>query len=202
MNDRKPRDLARHLPSAAFVAVLLLIVGACLGLFVYAGAYDIGADAPHSAPVAWMIEQVRDRSVAARARAIAPPADLASPGRIAAGAGLYAEMCAGCHLAPGMERTEISQGLYPPAPLLTRGGDLSPAEEFWIIKHGIKLTGMAAWGRTHDDTLIWDMVAFLRRAPSLDTASYQALVKAAPADHDEMMRHMSNGPMPGMSRSP
>lgn len=201
MNERKPFDLTRHLPSTAFVAILLLIVGACLGVFVYAGVYDIGADSPHSAPVTWLIEKVRDRSVAARARAVAPPADLASPGRIAAGAGLYAEMCAGCHLAPGMARTEIAQGLYPAAPELTRGSDLSPAEEFWIVKHGVKLTGMAAWGRTHDDTLIWDMVAFLRKAPSLDAAAYQVLVKTAPADHDEMMRHMTAEATPGMSRS-
>ncbi len=200
MSDRKPFDLTRHLPSVSFVVLLLLVGGACLGVFVYAGAYDIGADSPHSAPVAWLIEQVRDRSIAARARMIAPPADLAIPSRIAAGAGLYAEMCAGCHLAPGMERTEISQGLYPPAPRLTGGSDLSPGEEFWVIKHGVKLTGMAAWGRTHDDALIWDMVAFLRAAPRLDPAAYQALVKSAPADHDEMMRHMNAdaAPMPGM----
>nr|MBA3812169.1 cytochrome c [Caulobacteraceae bacterium] len=116
--------------------------------------------------------------------------DLTDPKRVATGAGLYAEMCSGCHLAPGMEKTEISQGLYPPAPDLSRGLAHSPAEEFWMIKHGVKLTAMPAWGRTHDDALIWDMVAFVRQLPSLSPARYQALVKSAPEDHDAIMRDM------------
>ena len=72
------------------------------------------------------------------------------------GAGEYAEMCSGCHLAPGMKRTEISQGLYPRAPELRRKTDLTPAEQFWIVKHGVKMTGMPAWGVTHDDELLWE----------------------------------------------
>ena len=46
-------------------------------------------------------------------------------------------------------------------------------ELFWILKHGIKMTGMAAWGPTHNDNLIWNMVAFLRKLPGLSAAQYQ-----------------------------
>jgi mono/diheme cytochrome c family protein len=87
-----------------------------------------------------------------------------------------------------MGKTEISQGLYPPAPELTHGSDLSPAEEFWVIKHGLKMTGMAAWGKTHDDTLVWNMVAFLQKMPKLSPEQYKALVKSAPENHNEMMK--------------
>lgn len=192
--------LRRHLPSTAFVAIAALAVAGFAGIFIYAGVYDIGADAPHMAPTYWVIEHLRDRSIAVRARGIEVPADLADPKRIAVGAGLYADMCSGCHLAPGMEKTEISQGLYPSAPELSRGVDDSAAEEFWTIKHGVKLTGMAAWGRTHSDTLIWDMVAFIRQLPALNAAQYQAAVKSAPAGHDAMMKDMMGGkrPMPQM----
>jgi mono/diheme cytochrome c family protein len=189
-------DVHRHLPSTAFVAVVALVIAAFAGIFIYAGVYDIGADAPHLAPTYWLIEHLRDRSIAVRARGVEVPADLADPKRIAVGAGLYADMCSGCHLAPGMAKTEISQGLYPSAPEFARGVDDSAAEEFWTIKHGIKLTGMAAWGRTHDDALIWDMVAFIRELPSLSPAEYQAAVKSAPADHDEMMKEMRAGAAP------
>ena len=192
--DSKPFDLKRHLPSAAFVVVAALIVGAAGGALLHAGVYNIGADAPHTRPVYWMIGDMRDRSIAVRARDIKIPADLGAPARIATGAGLYAEMCSGCHLAPGMEKTEISQGLYPPAPELSRGLAHTPGEEFWMIKHGIKMTAMPAWGRTHSDELIWDMVAFVRTLPTLSPAQYQAAVKSAPADHDAMMRDM-----PGMA---
>lgn len=183
-------DLRRHLPSAAFVALLALVLAAFVGIFVYTGIYNIGADAPHSRAVYWALEQVRDRAIIERARDIVPPKDLADPERIATGAGLYAEMCSGCHLAPGMEPSEMSQGLYPQAPQLSRGTDHSSAQQFWIIKHGVKLSAMPAWGKTHNDELIWDMVAFLATLPSLSPAQYQAAVANAPAEHEEMMQEV------------
>lgn len=180
----------RHLPSGIFsVAAAALGVFAATA-FIYSGAYNIGADAPHTAPVHWLIENLRDRSIAIRAHGIKPPADLNDPKRVATGAGLYDEMCSGCHLAPGKEKTEISQGLYPPAPELSRGLAHSPGEEFWMIKHGVKLTAMPSWGRTHSDELMWDMVAFVRKLPALSPEEYQAIVKSAPKDHDAMMRDM------------
>ena len=162
-------------------------------LVFYAGVYNIAADAPHTQPVYWLLKTVRERSIAARARDIVVPRDLADPKRIAAGGGQYAEMCSGCHLAPGMKRTEISRGLYPRAPELRRESPLTPAEQFWIVKHGVKMTGMPAWGVTHDDELLWDVVAFLRKLPELTADQYQALVKSAPKSHDEMMQDMEMG---------
>jgi len=98
-------------------------------------------------------------------------------------------MCSGCHLAPGLEKTEISQGLYPSAPELSRGNDLTPAEQFWVLKHGIKMTGMPAWGPTHDDDLLWDIVAFVQKLPTLSPEQYQTIVKSSGEGHSEMMRH-------------
>jgi mono/diheme cytochrome c family protein len=171
------------------VFLVLAVVG--LGLLVYEGACNVAADDPHFPVVRRLIDVIRDRSIAVRSEAIVLPADLGDPKRVAMGAGLYSEMCSGCHLAPGKERTEISQGLYPRAPQLSRGTDLSPQEQFWIIKHGIKMTGMAAWGVTHSDTLIWDMVAFLRKLPSFSEHDYREAVKNAPEDHDHAMHDMN-----------
>lgn len=185
--------LRYHLPSGPFVAIAaaaFLLFGA---LLVYFGAYAIAADAPHTRPVYALLDNLRDRSIAVRARDIVPPADLNAPARLSAGAGLYAEMCSSCHLGPGVERSELSQGLYPQAPELAKGQDLSVAEQFWIIKHGVKLSAMPAWGKTHPDPLIWDMVAFVRRLPGMTPDQYQRLVASAPGDHDEMMKDM-----PGM----
>ncbi|WP_068878766.1 MULTISPECIES: cytochrome c [unclassified Phenylobacterium] len=194
MAERQRVDFKRHLPSWPFVAAAALVIGGVAGAVIYAGVYNIGADAPHMKPTYWLIENLRDRSIAVRARNIDVPADLSAPKRIATGAGLYAEMCSGCHLAPGMEKTELSQGLYPAAPLLAaHGGQHSPAEQFWTIKHGVKMTAMPAWGRTHSDELIWDMVAFIRTLPNMTPAQYKATVAAAPGGHDEMMADM-----PGM----
>lgn len=183
----------RHLPSFPFVGAIAALLLLFAAAFVYFGIYNIAADAPHSPAIYSLLDSLRDRSIAVRARGIALPADLNSPGRVAAGAGLYAEMCSSCHLGPGVERSELSQGLYPPAPELARAGNLSAAEQFWIIKHGVKLSAMPAWGKTHPDPLIWDMVAFVRRLPGMSPAEYKRLVASAPEDHDEMMKDM-----PGM----
>lgn len=188
-------DLHRHLPSAAFVSLILLVAAAFGGIFIYLGVYNIGADAPHWRGVYMMLDQLRERAIIHHSRDIKPPADLNSAARISAGAGLYNEMCTGCHLGPGLEKSEMSQGLYPQAPELAGGTNRSAAEQFWIIKHGIKLSAMPAWGKTHDDQLIWDMVAFIRRLPKMTPEQYKATVASAPADHDEMMKEM----MPGMA---
>jgi len=175
---------------AGIIVGVIVAVAGIAGALIYGGFYNVAADRPHTRFVYWLADTVRDRSVETRAAGIKKPSNLEDPQRISAGAGLYAEMCSGCHLAPGMEKTEISQGLYPRAPELAQGTDLTPAEEFWTIKHGIKMSGMAAWGKTHNDTLIWDMVAFLQKLPALSPAQYKAAVKSAPEDHDEMMRDM------------
>ena len=70
-------------------------------------------------------------------------------------------MCSVCHLA-WHEADGVSRGLYPRAPELRRKTDLTPAEQFWIIKHGVKMTGMPAWGVTHNDEMLWDVVALVR----------------------------------------
>ncbi len=86
----------------------------------------------------------------------------------------------------------MSQGLYPQAPELATAQDLSAAQQFWIIKHGVKLSAMPAWGRTHPDPLIWDMVAFVRKLPAMTPAQYKATVASAPEDHDAMMKDMAH----------
>ena len=193
MEKGKFLDLHRHLPSAVFVGLAALLIAAFAGVFIFAGVYNIGADAPHYRPVYMAIEQLRDRAIMHHSRNIVVPADLNSPARIATGAGLYTEMCTGCHLGPGLEKSELSQGLYPQAPELARGQDQTAAEQFWTIKHGVKLSAMPAWGQTHDDQLIWDMVAFVRGLPKMTPAQYKAAIASAPADHDAMMKDM-----PGM----
>lgn len=153
--------------------VLLLSLGAYA--FVRAGIYNVAADEPHYPATTALLEQVRQASIRARARTLEAPKDLMSEARIVQGAGNYDAMCTQCHLAPGMQPTEISRGLYPAPPNLTKEA-VDADEAFWVIKHGIKATGMPAWGESMDDEYIWNMAAFLQRLPELDAAGYQALV--------------------------
>lgn len=164
------------------LSTILLVGGISVGvvavaglIVVYSGAYNVAADDPHTRPVYAILEAARERSIAARAARLQIPGDLADPARIRQGAGNYAAMCTGCHLSPGAEPTELSKGLYPSPPDLTRE-TVSPAEAFWVIKHGIKASGMPAWGKSMQDDYIWNMAAFLQQLPKLDQAQYAALV--------------------------
>jgi mono/diheme cytochrome c family protein len=178
----------RRCKSLFIIALLAVVV---LGVYFYSGAYNVGADVPHTRVVHWLLSTVRERSVAANAAGIQVP-KLDDPAKIAAGAADYAEMCSSCHLAPGMDMTEISRGLNPRPPELRRKSSLTPTEQFWVIKHGIRTSGMAAWGRTHDDARIWDMVAFLRKLPSLSPEEYRALTERTESD-DRHGGHAAHG---------
>jgi hypothetical protein len=153
-----------------------LVLGFLLAVaaFIWSGIYNIGADDPHTRPIYALMEIARDRSIARRAAAIPVP-DLSAPELAVQGAGNYDAMCTGCHLTPGAPPTELSRGLYPAPPNLSQVA-VDPAQAFWTIKHGIKASGMPAWGESMDDAYIWNMVAFLQELPKLDAAGYRDLV--------------------------
>ncbi|MHB8679499.1 MAG: c-type cytochrome [Rudaea sp.] len=169
----------------AVVVAVLVAIGAGMGVFAWSGLYNIGADSPHWPIVYRFMQMVRARSIHAHARAIAVP-NLNDPQLILKGAGQYAAMCTGCHLAPGMATSEIRPGLYPPPPILWQTR-VDPRDAFWTIKHGIKMSAMPAWGFSHDDPTIWSMVAFLEKLPGMTPTEYKATVAKAPPDEDMKM---------------
>ena len=153
------------------------VIGA--GVFVESGFYDIGADDHHTKIVLALIEQLRESSIEVRARTI----DLRyveDPQRIAAGAKHYAALCVGCHLAPGLTKSEIRPGLYPHPPNLVQEDLHDSRRTFWIIKHGIKMSAMPSWSKTLDDAAIWDVVAFIRKMPDMSPETYQQIASTEP----------------------
>ena len=183
---------SRLIAFAKSLLVIGLIGVVFLGWFLYSGLYPISADTPHNKLTFWALETLRENSVARAAKEIEVPADFGAVSRLLAGGPDYNEMCSGCHLRPGRVKSDFTQGLYPAPPNLTLAEseaktDVSQRrrEHFWIIKHGIKASGMPAWGATHDDDRIWNMVAFLERLPELSPAQYQVLT----AREDDAGKH-------------
>ena len=161
----------------AAVAVLgLSALGAAA--FVWSGVYNIAADEPHFELTTATLQTLRTRSIAVRAKGLEVP-DLQEPDRIRRGAGNYDAMCVACHLAPGASPTELSQGLYPAPPNLSKLNDIDAAQAFWVVKHGIKASGMPAWGKNMDDAHVWDLVAFVKQLPRLTPDQYAAAVAAS-----------------------
>ena len=172
-----------------FTLLVLLVLGG--GAFVWSGVYPIAADVPHWPITFQLMEMLRDRSIAAHAKGIQVP-NLDDPKLLAEGAEHYGAMCTGCHLAPGMSDSEIRKGLYPQPPDLTKHNDLNPAEMFWTIKHGVKLSAMPAWGTTHDDQAIWNIVAFLQKLPGMTPEQYQAMTKSSGEEQGHHHHHGSD----------
>lgn len=156
---------------ASGLAMLTIVTGAT----TYLGMFEVAADQPHWPLTERLLDLVRSRSVAVAARTVESP-DLASEARVLAGAGNYDAMCAQCHLRPGVSGTELSAVLYPAPPNFALKAPGPDHEAFWVIKHGLKMTGMGAWGKKLPDEDIWNLVAFIRTLPTLSPADYESLV--------------------------
>ena len=150
-----------------------------------AGAIDMAADTPHNHTVYRLIEWAREQSIARRAAVITPPDNLSDSNRIRRGAGNYDAMCVSCHLSPGMEDSEIRKGLYPIPPNLSKPDKIEDSSRadvrlFWIIKHGVKASGMPAWSKGGmEDEAIWDLAAFLKIMPTLSMEEYHQFVETS-----------------------
>jgi mono/diheme cytochrome c family protein len=164
-------------------ATTLLIVSivAMLGTigFAYSGLYDVSASSSHSGFIDWLLSTTSHASIERRAGEIEVP-DLENEDLVLAGINDFDSMCVGCHGGPGKDPEAMGQGLNPPAPdLAEEAAELTPAELFWVTKNGIRMTGMPAWGATHDDESIWPLVAFMTRLPELDALAYRELLASA-----------------------
>jgi mono/diheme cytochrome c family protein len=117
---------------------------------------------------AYVARRMRQWAIPATAKKMRNPfADSAEA--VMGGRAHFADHCASCHGNDGRGRTEIGQNLYPKAPDM-RGKDtqsLSDGELFYIIKNGVRLTGMPAWGKetAEDDQASWHLVSFIRHLP-------------------------------------
>ncbi len=150
-------------------------------LFIYSGWYDVAASSPDSGLIAWALETTRSRSVHRAYESLEGKVQiprLDDPEMVRTGFVHYHEMCVTCHGGPGIKASEIAQGLNPFPPELTKEAE-EPLESFWIVKHGIKMTGMPGFGVTHTDDEIWAIVAFLDRLPKLSPQEYQTMVQQA-----------------------
>jgi mono/diheme cytochrome c family protein len=180
--------------------LILAIVGTFT--FIYAGVYDVSATRPHWPVTYWVMETVRVQSVRARASDIKPPPWITEESRVVDGTEHFAGHCASCHGAPGVPRGDIANGLYPkPADLTNAAQRYTPGELFWILKNGIKMSGMPAWN-DHSDDKLWATVAFIEKLPTLAEADYAKLVMES-MTHGGRHNHgaaedATPGNMPGM----
>ncbi|MGB5084433.1 MAG: cytochrome c [Methylocystis silviterrae] len=154
------------------IAFIVSALGAFLG--IVSGVYNVAATAPHTDLVRVILNWTMRNSVRVHAGNESP--ETWSEDQARKGFKDYDAMCIICHSAPGKERSYISKGLRPEPPNLAEASERwSSAELFWIIKNGVKMTAMPAFGPTHQDEQIWNIVAFVRRLPRLSAEQFRAM---------------------------
>jgi mono/diheme cytochrome c family protein len=175
-------DAMRSLIRSIKILLVLLVLGT--GIIVaygYSGLQDVSADAGHLGLTGWWLETVRGQSVARAARGV--EVRLPEPmteALVYEAVTAYEDMCARCHAPPGREPTVLARGLNPNPPDLARAARGHPPEElFWVTRHGIRMTGMPAWGVTHSDDELWRLIALVLRFPEMTGNDYEALLAAA-----------------------
>lgn len=155
-------------------AVLVIVAGV---LVTWSGVYSVAASEGHWAVTRSFLEFAMRSSVRTHSLGIAAPR-LDDSDLIRLGAGHFDIGCAPCHGAPGAPASPIVRQMLPAPPALSEAArHWSPRELFWIVKNGLKYTGMPAWVAPHRDDEVWAIVAFLLRLPEMDAAAYGALVR-------------------------
>jgi mono/diheme cytochrome c family protein len=158
-----------------FLTFVLTLVVLVIGftIYIYSGSYDVSQLTPHNSLTRKIISVTTHHSINKRLKEIKVP-PLYDTALFAEGFRHYNEMCVICHGAPGIEPSEMCEGLYPRPPKFYKSDDMpDPDEAFWIIKNGIKLTSMPAFGPTHTDAKIWAITAFmLKKMNTMTPAEY------------------------------
>lgn len=165
----------------SFVLSVLVLAGVLIvggAVFVFSGFYNIAADVPHWGITFSILDEARDRSIEFHSDGITPPPLDKKLEKI--GFPHFHDMCRLCHGAPGYEREEFAEGLYPSPPDLAGAEfrkDITDAKLYWVIKHGLKMTGMPSFGVTHDEKTLWGIVAFVQKLPQLTPEDYASMVR-------------------------
>lgn len=160
------------------IIITLAVIAAMSVMFMYSGAYDISQLTPHNTITKWMIRTTTHNSINKRLKGLKVP-EMNDTNMIMQGFIHYNQMCISCHGAPGISPNEMTKGLYPKPPKFYKSDDMpDPDEAFWIIKNGIKMTSMPAFGPTHTDNKIWEITDFLvNKINKMSPEEYQAWVK-------------------------
>ena len=159
----------------AFIGFLAIVAAIAAAVFFLGGFYSVAASVEDPKVVDWALVQVRQASIARHATDM-PSKSLDDPATIQAGARAYSERgCVNCHGAPEVEWSKFSEGLRPDPPDLKEiVPNREPRELFWVVKNGIKMTGMPSFGAINvPDDEVWAIAAFLKKLPSVSPADYK-----------------------------
>ncbi len=139
------------------------------------------AQEPPVAWETWLARSARRAAIPASAKAAKNPVP-GSPEALGEGRSHWADHCAGCHANNGSGEIEMGQNMYPPPPDMRQPATqrLTDGELYFVIKNGIRLTGMPAWGAPGSDEDSWQLVHFIRHLPEMTFEEEKQMEKLNP----------------------
>ena len=156
-----------------FLATIVVVV-AIIYFVLQSGLVPAGADAAPNRLEIWAAQTSLRATLEHEAPKGPNPVEL-NDANLIAGIQLYGQNCAFCHGTAKGDASALAKGLDPQPPQLATDGVEDDPEgfTFWKIKHGIRWTGMPAWGKTLSDQQIWQLALFLKHMDKLPPASEQ-----------------------------
>ncbi|PTQ07410.1 cytochrome C [Sphingomonas oleivorans] len=153
--------------------VATIVIGSMI--LAWSGLISVAASSGHWKISDWFLHWVMRNSVRTQT-ALSVDGAVSDDRALVAAAGHYAAACTVCHGAPGEPPSPLMRAATPPAPSLTGTADRwSERQHFWIIRHGVKYTGMPAWPAATREDEVRRMVAFVRRVGHMSPAEYRRL---------------------------
>lgn len=162
-----------------FLSGTALVVVALIG-YLRLGAAEVRADVGAAGWQSWLFHSAVFASVKRSAPRVQSPLSH-SDDELIAGGKLYLDGCAGCHGRP--DRPPRSQmGFFPPPEFAHAGTQLSEPELFWVIKHGIRRTGMSAYGLPGDysEQQLWLLADFVKHMKDSPQSVRDAILSRKP----------------------
>lgn len=174
----------RRLPGwgrpALRIGLGLLVLALLAGLLVASGLYNVAARTGHWEITRVFLEFALRRSVATHSLGTEVP-PLEDRDLVALGAGHFANGCAPCHGSPGRPANPVVRQMLPQPPDLSHAAQTwRDRELFWILRNGLKYTGMPAWPAPQRVDEVWAVVAFLRQLPAMTPGRYAEMTRGDP----------------------
>jgi mono/diheme cytochrome c family protein len=164
----------------ALIGALAIAVALGAAIFFFGGFYSVAATAAEPGIINWTLANVRIASINRHATDN-PPISLDNDSAVQAGARAFgARGCLNCHGGPGVKWAKFTEGMLPyPPDLKDIAKDRQSPQLFWVIKNGIRMTGMPSFGSIGvSDQEIWTVVAFVKKLPTVSEADFKAWTAA------------------------
>ena len=167
--------MLKGLLSGFLAALIVLAIGGYL--FILNGMLPAGQDVPPRRLEKWAARTSLLATVTREAAALSSPLE-PNDENLATGVALYRNHCQTCHGGPDAVASAVAKGLNPPAPQFARDGveDDPEGVTYWKIAHGIRFTGMPAFGKSVEKSDLWKIALFLKRMNALPPVPRQAWI--------------------------